>query len=1352
MPYSITDDVIYIYNEPSTVTLDDIVANAPAAAFKTADRTYYLNRNLAIGWGGMTVEFKAASVTIDTKNQTNALQLDPTASLQIGDIDVNGYTFDGVSLTLLNCSTNVFSDDGDAGDFRAYGSRLVCKPDSSNSTFVFWRLYRDATQVVDLIDCAVDGFSGTGRMQGLTLRNTSFSNCTFGTAGPLTVKSPTVGIDGVRVTKSSQFFYWAGTQSGDITVRNLFERDNDSSKFAIAGRNGSVATFIDPDFENEVLSFNTGVGLPTDTLMNIYEYYSFNATVLLDSDASAISGARLGFYRQDGYEEFNEASDGSGVYPEALLLKQFYKSATPTLTTPHVARLRKLGMIYIEQPVTANSPTISGFRLKPNPKVINASAYAGVTFNFATKAITLSADRTHQEVFDAYQYALQLSANMQYAEEIEVIGTNLNLVDWDMTLNNCTYTGDAVTTGLITLNNATFNGTRTDANGTVGEIILLGISFSNLIAGSQVKIYEAGTTTIIDSVESSTTSFGWNEVYTSNRSVDYTIINEGYLPVRASQVGLGASISSVQAQQSSDRAYNASSGLTFGTTLVIDAVAKTIAVSTATTVQNLYAACIESWRDESALENVRFPIVTNGPNSFTFTDDWEVTSGSVSYLSRDGMRFLDASGNLTASWCAILSSGNDTGPAVDIQQVLGAGPTDAINTGNIDQLIKIYGDATHGNFDYRNYLVLKSRANGFYEAAADVVAQYGTLEDQLYNVVLLPEAISGFDLGDPSVTGLSITDHGASPVSWNGKTYSITITDTGGNTAANIQRWVNYNKSLDATFEGFVPFNLFDMVGAGVTRRGTIIDSAGATLKGVRVVNGSGDAHPLITSFISDDGTAYTPPKQIILSAPNLEAGRVFLYNVTTDTTIDNSLVTGGYTYNWANNTDFSGGDTILFVWASDLGDKDPIVRYGQAPEEGSVSFIDSPVDDQVFLAYTTELGIGGVDITEFIPDFPNLQIDISAGTTFSVTRLYIFYKYILSSEVGIQVLIDAINPIDAGTLVIDVNKVDFRLDSLVAANVTQSDKKVLKRSDGLPVPIAQPTGGYGISMYHDGSPVVFSTSEGLSATDRALLDSIANTQYDTAALHSDLDTYTNKDDWKGDASGGGGGLDESGLHTALDNYSNKNDFKADVSSLATSAEVGAIDTSVDLSAIAKTAELAPLATSAEVAAIDTSVDLTGIATTADVNAAAVDISGLATSAEVQALDFSTDLTGVATSAELAPLATSAEVAALDFSADLTGIARTTDLDDLATTADVTSAVATIDLSGLALTTDVEALDAGITAEQATWLSEIHAFTGLDIDNPVLVTESGSTKTISSGSIAMDVVTAQNGNITIGRT
>ena len=78
-------------------------------------------------------------------------------------------------------------------------------------------------------------------------------------------------------------------------------------------------------------------------------------------------------------------------------------------------------------------------------------------------------------------------------------------------------------------------------------------------------------------------------------------------------------------------------------------------------------------------------------------------------------------------------------------------------------------------------------------------------------------AIPNFTIGNPNVTGLTITDNSASPVSWDAgdgtaRNYSLTITDANNNTGENILRWLNYNLSLDATFEGKDPFYYPEMV------------------------------------------------------------------------------------------------------------------------------------------------------------------------------------------------------------------------------------------------------------------------------------------------------------------------------------------------------------------------------------------------------------------------------------------------------------------------------------------------------------------------------------------------------------
>ena len=63
-----------------------------------------------------------------------------------------------------------------------------------------------------------------------------------------------------------------------------------------------------------------------------------------------------------------------------------------------------------------------------------------------------------------------------------------------ITIKSSTYTGDMVTTGVITLlNGATFNGTRTDANGTISPPVTYSLQLPNIIDGSRFQIYNVTT-------------------------------------------------------------------------------------------------------------------------------------------------------------------------------------------------------------------------------------------------------------------------------------------------------------------------------------------------------------------------------------------------------------------------------------------------------------------------------------------------------------------------------------------------------------------------------------------------------------------------------------------------------------------------------------------------------------------------------------------------------------------------------------------------------------------------------------------------------------------------------------------
>lgn len=471
----------------------------------------------------------------------------------------------------------------------------------------------------------------------------------------------------------------------------------------------------------------------------------------------------------------------------------------------------------------------------------------------------------------------------QYHLELGTAVTAISLID-------VTFTGtpgtDKVhvrkTTGTVTI---TIDGTTSLVSGDVtseGATVSIvapslerGLEFTGLLAGSQVKVFETGTDTELFSDNSSSTTETWDDATSGSITVDYVIQKAGYLPIRVTGVtvtgAVGTGVQSVPVSQVAARWYQASSGLTINTNVYANATTKLWGLTTTSTVQNLASYLMEQWialgDAGEAFANKPFPLEANGPNSFTWLYGWEADTttypNSIANLSRDGMRYVNNSGTVTAIWSAILSVGVSSGMRVRFQQSDG-GTTQsaAVTSGNMDELVQVYGDATHGNFDRTGYLVCKVQEMGYDQAEVDVVAQYGTLEDQLYVIGLSPTA-NGVATGNPSITGVTITDHAGSPVTWNSKDFSITITDSATNSGTDIIRWLRYNFETGGTFQSTDAFNWHDLVqtngDAFKTVRGKVYGDTGATLKGVRVLRGS-DAHPDFTSFMADDGTTYEPP------------------------------------------------------------------------------------------------------------------------------------------------------------------------------------------------------------------------------------------------------------------------------------------------------------------------------------------------------------------------------------------------------------------------------------------------------------------------------------------------------------
>lgn len=173
----------------------------------------------------------------------------------------------------------------------------------------------------------------------------------------------------------------------------------------------------------------------------------------------------------------------------------------------------------------------------------------------------------------------------------------------------------------------------------------------------------------------------------------------------------------------------------------------------------------------------------------------------------------------------------------------------------------------------------------------------------------IDQEASSIPATNPGALSITVTNHGASPVTWNGKQWSITITATGGETPAQIANYINYNlanqsRSFDSAFYNMQWPEMVLAVGSNYeTARGTLYGSAGTILKGVRVMDGSGNEITGFTRMQSDDGTYYTPTVSYALTVYNVVVNsRILVRRTDTSTVIANELVTTGsfvYTYTY---------------------------------------------------------------------------------------------------------------------------------------------------------------------------------------------------------------------------------------------------------------------------------------------------------------------------------------------------------------------------------------------------------------------------------------------------------------------
>jgi hypothetical protein len=653
----------------------------------------------------------------------------------------------------------------------------------------------------------------------------------------------------------------------------------------------------------------------------------------------------------------------------------------------------------------------------------------------------------------------------------------------------------------ITLNNTTIvSGDITSAGATVNLLAPTDdLTVTSNQSGTLLQVFETGTQTVLASTTGTTLTY----THSSN-TVDIVAQKAGFLPQRITNVALSGDV-----LQSftliEDYNYEAGHGLTYTTDASWNRTNNTLTVPNfGPTVRQVYSLLIDAFISESSLANTAFNLSMNGATSLFLINNAEgATDNDIKNMTGGGVRYLSNTSAITAEFVAIQSQGVVAGSQPKYELGVGTTIANARATGNVNEIVKSYGDSTHGNFDYRGNLQFKVQRNGYRQAEADVLVSYNisTLEPILYIITLTMAVIDGLTLGDPNVTGLTLTDNSSSPVSWDAgdgaKDYSITITDTNSNSGEDILRWLNYNLSLTATFQGKPPFYWPEMVLDNGPAYETIIGILHGNpdvLAGVRVITGSGNPHPDFSRFQSDDGTYGTPPTVATASITNILTGsKVRIYNVTTATEVYIDTPGTSYSDFYTDGTTYTAGDTInIRIHKRGYLTYETIIVAATSGWAVSAN----QIEDEVY----TDLGIDGSTVTGFDADYLNNEIDVTVNVNFNISDMYAWWSYNLESDDGIRNLVGGITALDVANFRINNSVVNVFIDNTTSTNLRQLDNRRIFRADNA-YPVKS-SGGGGIDVVWRNTILIAEVgTSGLTPEESTKLDDILKETKTAVAL-----------------------------------------------------------------------------------------------------------------------------------------------------------------------------------------------------------------------------------------------------------
>jgi len=255
---------------------------------------------------------------------------------------------------------------------------------------------------------------------------------------------------------------------------------------------------------------------------------------------------------------------------------------------------------------------------------------------------------------------------------------------------------------------------------------------------------------------------------------------------------------------------------------------------------------------------------------------------------------------------------------------------------------------------------------------------------------------------------------------------------------------------------------------------------------------------PTRTDAVSQQIQSLTPVPELEGNITNIVPNsRLQIYNITTDTEMYNNIVPlSSFTYTYEEGEDFTTGDVVRvrLTYASGLSAKQLFETRTVASGSGWTVLAEQ-IDDTVY----SIIGLSGEDITEFVTDYPNIEIDINDpdGQT-SIHRLYSWWVANEYTEDGIRNWAGGLLAEDAANFKIVTSKLDLKLDNLSSSGVQFVGDLRIYRDDGLNPLVNTTTGGGSITLYAGKVYNIVTSQSGLTPSESAQIGSLSAIKINT--------------------------------------------------------------------------------------------------------------------------------------------------------------------------------------------------------------------------------------------------------------